>query len=149
MNVDLTQVPDVNFLLFFAGMFLSISALLALLSGWWWLAVRYASARPVKGENFRFRCGAVGWGVLSVHYGFCLFGTVGPDALVLKPFFRFAFLLPRLVIPWSEIESCEEAIFFLFPCIKIRVGGFIGSIRLYGSFGRAVLAAWRTARQAG
>ena len=96
------------FLPVFVVFWLAIIGFISLVSGWNELAKRYKSSEDVEGERFRFRSGAVGWRAFPASYGSCLFATVGPKGFRLSIFFPFRFLHPPLVIPWVEVERCEE-----------------------------------------
>jgi hypothetical protein len=143
------QMTDPNsgwpFVLFVISLWLSISALLAYVSGWRSLAARFASEAGMEGERFRFRSANIGYGFMGVNYGSCLFSIVGRDALALWVFFIFGFMQPRLIIPWAQVKECRWTRFWLVPALEIRIKGFGGRLLLYGGFGRAVLKAWSEA----
>jgi len=126
----------------FIGFCLLISALLSLMGGWHELALRFRSDNPVDGERFRFRSGSLGHGLFPVSYGGCLFATVGAAEFALSVLFPFRFMHPRLVIPWSAVESCERVSFWFMDHVEVRISGFSRRLRLRGALGEKVFAAW-------
>jgi hypothetical protein len=126
---------------------MAVCALLSLLGGWHALGRRFGSSDDLDGERFRFRSGAVGRGIFPVAYDHCLFATVGRRALALSVLVPFRLLHPPLVIPYSEVERCDEIRFWFVRHVALHVRGFgRRRVLLRGALGRAVLAAWTQAR---
>ena len=131
---------------FFILMWLAISAALSLMGGWHSLAERFKSGEEVEGERYRFRSGEMGFGMVPVSYGACLFVTVGPTAFSLSVLFVFRFLHPRLVIPWSAVERCERVRYWLMNRVAVHVEGFDRRILFPGAVGERILGAWMQSR---
>jgi hypothetical protein len=122
---------------------LAISGALSLIGGWHHLAERFASDAPLDGERFRFRSGSIGWTLFPVGYGNCLFATVGSKGFALSMLIFFRFLHPRLVIPWSAVERCENVRFFFIKHVAVYIAGFNRRRLLFsGSLGRKILEEW-------
>lgn len=137
------------FLLAFIGLWLAISGFLSLSGGWYELSKRFKSDEAIDGRRFRLCSAAVGSRVFPVGYGSCLFAIVGRRGLALSVLFPFRFLHPRLVIPWSAVERCEEVRGWWFiRHIAVYVRGFHGKRLLFrGTLGREILGAWTQAHR--
>ena len=104
------------FPVFFVGMWLLISVLLAALGGWHTLAQYYSSPSPFLGKRLRFRSAQFkGY----VNYGGCL--TLGSSPagfyIAVLPLFRLGH--PSLLIPWSDVTA-HEARSWLFSSVDIN-----------------------------
>lgn len=129
------------FLIFFAGMWLSITGLLSLLSGWAGLASQWKAQTKYAGERFRYRSGSMGMRYLPVGYGSCLTVTVSDAGLGLSILFPFRFLSPPLFFPWSEISSVTEGKFLFFRHVVVQPANHWSRIKLQGTVAEAVIAA--------
>lgn len=126
------------FPLFFVGMWLLVSFLLASMGGWRALAQHYIASSPFDGRRFRFRSAQLGG---YVNYGGCLTLGAGPSGLYLAvlPFFRMAH--PPLIIPWSDIAA-REARSWLFSAIELEFAKAPGaSVRLSRRLAQALFDA--------
>ena len=112
----------VAFPLFFAGMWVGISALLSRLSGWSELAKRYPAAAEPEGERVVWTSAQIG----GVSFRSCLNVTLAPDGLYLVPARLFRLFMPPVLVPWSDIrfEGFTKVLFFELACF--RLGGADG-----------------------
>ena len=128
---------------FFATMWVGISGLLSIWSGWSGLAARFRATGNAVGEHFRFASGSIGastW--LPVNYRSCLFFTVGTTGFGLSIFFPFRFLTPPLFIPWSEVESITEQRSWFIRRAVIHVRGSSSKIMVPGRAGQCLTQAY-------
>lgn len=131
----------------FVVFLLVICGALSVLGGWHQLAERFASDAPIEGERFRMRSGSIGWRAFPVNYGACLFATVGRERFSLSVLFLFRFLHPRLVVPWSAVERCENVRVWFTNQVAVYVAGFNRRLLFKGTLGRKILDTWTWARQ--
>jgi hypothetical protein len=97
-------MPGWLFATLFLAMWLVVSAVCAVMSGWSTLAQKYrASARP-DGRRLR---GQVLW-VGAVHESGVTRLIVGPGGLYLDSHPLFRFLRPPLLVPWNAIHYVAE-----------------------------------------
>jgi len=110
------------FPLFFAGMWVGISALLSRLSGWNALAKRYPAAAEPEGERVVWTSAQIG----GVSFRSCLNATLAPAGLYLAPARLFRLFMPPVLVPWSDIrfEGFTKVLFFELACF--RLGGETG-----------------------
>jgi hypothetical protein len=120
----------------------AMCACLSLMSGWFYLGARFKSDEQIDGERFCFRSGALGWRAWPVGYRNCLFVTVGSRGFAVSVLFPFRFLHPRLVIPWSAVERCEDVKFWFMKCVAVRIAGFDRRILFRGDLGAKIFAMW-------
>lgn len=120
----------------FVLMWLAISGLLALISGWHGLAGQFPDQPSATGERFRFAAAAIGWPWLPVSYSGCLFLTFAPGGMRMSILFPFRLLSPPMFIPWTAVESIVERrlLFWRSTVLTLRDNGT--RIRLYGPAGR-------------
>lgn len=128
---------------FFALMWIGVSGLLAMLSGWSGLATNFRAEGTVDGEQFRFVSGSMGNRSLPVHYGNCLFVTVNETGFAISILFLFRVLSPPLFIPWSAVEAIEPKRFLLFSYTAIHLRDQWPTISVRGSAGRQLEQAFR------
>jgi hypothetical protein len=133
------------FIPFFALMWFVICGSLALASGWWSLASRFAAPGSVQGECFRFVSGSMGLRFFPVNYGNCLFVTVNDDGFRLAILFVFRFLSPPLYIPWARVESIAEKRFLFIRYASIRIRESWPRLSFYGKAGKGILEAYARA----
>jgi hypothetical protein len=88
------------FPVFFIGMWLFVSVLLSVLSGWRSLARSYPALVPPEGQSFWFRTGSFG----STNYSSCLHFTSGRAGLFLSVFLLFRPAHPPVFVPWSDVS---------------------------------------------
>lgn len=110
------------FPLFFAGMWVGISALLSRLSGWHALAKRYPAAAEPEGERIVWTSAQLG----GVSFRSCLNVTLAPAGLYMVPARLFRLFMPPLLVPWIDIrfEGFTKVLFFELACF--RLGGVAG-----------------------
>ena len=121
------------FPLFFVGMWLFVTTLLAFVSGWRALARRYRATTAAVPWTVPWGSGYLNWFGLPIGYGSCLNVGVSPRGVVMKPMLLFAVASPRLEIPWEEMgEIRSYRLFGLFrrftfmtadPRVKITLVG--------------------------
>ena len=127
---------------FFAAMWCGISALLAMLGGWAWLARSFKAEQSTQGKRFRFVSGSMGASVLPVSYSGCLFITVGETGFRLSILFLFRLLSPPLFIPWRAIESVESRRLLLSRRTVIRIRDRWPTISIRGEAGEELQRAY-------
>jgi hypothetical protein len=112
------------FPLFFAGMWVGISALLSRLSGWNALAKRYPADAEPEGERAVWTSAQLG----GVSFRSCLNVTLAPSGLYLVPARLFRLFMPPVLIPWSGVrfEGFTKVLFFELACF--RLGGEDGPV---------------------
>jgi hypothetical protein len=130
----------------FLVFFLAITGGISFASGWRQLAGRFASDRPVHGEDFRFAWVAFARGAIPVAYKGCVFANVGSSGIALSMLFLFRFLHPRLFIPWPEIESCVRQKYWLMNVVAVQVRGFNGKLMFRGGLGNRIFDMWAKTR---
>ena len=114
------------FPIFFVGMWLFISALFSMISGWWSLAeVFRATARPEGGERIRSQVKQVGW----VPENRVTHMVAAPAGLYLYASLLFRFLHPALLIPWSSVGKAQRISIFWWPTYDYDLGS-ITTIRV-------------------
>jgi hypothetical protein len=126
----------------FIVFWLAISGGISFASGWRQLAERFASDRPVHGEDFRFAWVAFARGSVPVAYKGCVFANVGSSGIALSMLFLFRFLHPRLFIPWLEIENCAREKYWFRDVVAVEVRGFDGKLLFRGGLGNRILEMW-------
>ena len=118
------QVFPFAFPIFFAGMWVGVSAILSRLSGWSELARRYPAAAEPEGERIVWTSAQLG----GVSFRSCLNATLSPSGLYLVPARMFRLFMPPVLIPWSDIrfEGFTKVLFFQLACF--RLGGAAGPV---------------------
>jgi hypothetical protein len=96
------------FPLFFVGLWLLVSAILSVMSGWTDLAKRFRSSRRPEGRSLSWQVVSVGFvpenGVTAL--------VVSPEGLYLSSFPIFRFMRPPLLVPWNEVRLVSSRSFF-------------------------------------
>lgn len=136
------------FPLFFAGMWLFVTGLLATVGGWRGLATRFpAPPHPPRLVAKRFSAASAalinGAFPVPVNYNHCVAVALADDGVHLRTWLIFRFMHPPLLIPWDAIEGCEEKRFFFSRTVMVHLRGTGTRIRLYGAAGTAVEEGWR------
>ena len=131
----------------FVILWLAFSGVISIFGGWHELADRFSDGKSLEGERFRFRSGAIGWRLLPVNYGNCLFVTISQDGFALSIFLLVRFMHPRLVIPWSAVERCEPVKFWFVNYIGVYITGFNRRLLFSGSLGKKILDTWTRQRK--
>ena len=128
------------FAVFFVAMWVVVCALLARLSGWRDLAIRFRATTEVAGEKFGLSSGSMGssnW--FPVGYRNCLFVTVSDSGLGLSLIFPFRLFSPSLFISWDHIESVAEGRIWMVNCTMIKVRGTSTKISLRGKVAQSAM----------
>jgi hypothetical protein len=101
--MDLTEYP---FLLpiFFIALWLFISALFALISGWWSLAEDFRATAKPEGQNVTGQVKQMG----IVPENRVTHMIISPVGLYLYASLLFRFLHPALLIPWSKVHEARR-----------------------------------------
>jgi hypothetical protein len=112
------------FPLFFAGMWVGVSALISRLSGWSALVKLYPAAAEPEGERVVWTSAQLG----GVSFRSCLNVTLAPAGLYMVPARLFRLFMPPVLISWSDIrfEGFTKVLFFELACF--RLGGENGPI---------------------
>lgn len=133
------------FPLFFAAIWLSVTGLLAVMSGWRQLATQYVSRQPSQGKDFYMVSGTVGSAAFPVSYNNCLTVFIASNGFYIQPIALLAFFSPKLFIPWRDVEVIKTSYLF-FPVWRIRVKNSWVAFAFYSSFGSVMLEAWTASR---
>ena len=136
------------FLPLFAILWLGITALLAMLSGWPSLAKRFPAIPSAVGKRLGFVSASIGplaW--FPVSYSRCLFLTVGPAGVAVSILFPFRLLSPPFWLPWSAVASVTERSSFFGRSVVVRLRDSPVRLSFRGGAGRSVLAAYSAARR--
>ncbi|HEX6749568.1 MAG TPA: hypothetical protein VF092_19895 [Longimicrobium sp.] len=124
------------FPVFFAGMWLFVTYLLAVLSGWRALARRYRAQSAAGPWTAPWASGYFNWFGLPVGFSSCLNVGVSARGVVLRPVLVFAAGAPRLEIPWEEMMECRSwRLFGIFPRFSFVTAGPRVKITLVGRAG--------------
>lgn len=120
----MTGLLPFAFPLFFAGMWVGISALISRGSGWSRLVARYPAPAEPEGERILWTSAQLG----GVSFRSCLNMTLGASGLYLVPSRLFRLFMPPMLVPWSDIrfEGFQKVLFFELACF--RLGGAEGPI---------------------
>jgi hypothetical protein len=132
--------PQFAFILFFAGMWLTVTWLLSYVSGWAFLARHYRAARPFAGRYERIRASQMG--PLGPFGGArnALYVAIDPQGLHLRMFILFRVNCRDLFIPWDEITVTRGRSFFMdFVEFHFRQAPRIG-VRIFGKAGDVIKA---------
>lgn len=135
------------FLMFFAGLWISVSLLLSWIGGWAALARSYPLATEFDGRRWRFRSVVVRHAnpLRYTGYGSCV--TLGANVrglyLAVFPLFRIGH--PPLFIPWADVRIAKHAgLFFSYLDFRfLRAEGV--RLRLSWRLGVEVATAGRLA----
>jgi hypothetical protein len=139
------EILPLLFPIFFIGMWIVVSFLLAVIGGWSRLAGYYQSQAEFTGKKWHFQSGRLG----LTSYRNCLIIGSNYDGLFLAVFPLFRVGHPPLLIPWSDIATAEhngwlftylDFTFAQAPSIKLRVlrkvGDMITSMRTDSFYSR-------------
>ncbi len=130
---------------FFVGLWLLVTFIISLASGWGRLAESYRAAQPFSGT-------VLGWqsaSIRGISYNNSLNFGVAPEGLYLATMALFRAFHPPLFIFWSEIEAhpvrmmgfdLVELRFHRVPGIPIRVRAKFASRLVTASEGRFVIS---------
>jgi hypothetical protein len=135
------------FPVFFAGMWLFVTGLIATLSGWSSLGIRFREAPDAPAPTAR-RFGMASVDLvnsalpLPMSYNNCIVLGLGDAGIHLRTWLPFRFRHPPLLIPWAQVESCTFGRFFFRRAAVLQVRGTGTRIRIYGTPGQAVAEGW-------
>src|SRR6185312_608381 len=107
----------ITFPLYFASLWLLISAMLSFIAGWATLAKRFRCANPFTGACLTFQSGKMG----MTNYSMCLTLGASPQGLYLAVMPPFRFRHPPLLIPWNEISVAPPR-GLLFKFVRLGLG---------------------------
>jgi hypothetical protein len=139
MQNSALPLDDVWPILFFPVLWIAISGVLSLLSGWSSLATRFRANAPGGGETFGWVSGAMGFRFFPVNYGHCLRVTSNPTGMGLSVLLPFRAFCPPLFIPWREVESVENGRIFFASYAVIRLRDHWSTIKIRGNAGNHLL----------
>lgn len=106
------------FPVFFVGIWLFVTTLLGVLSGWFALQHRYPAANEEPLVRRKVSAASMGLGVSyrgMITIAACPSGLRVSTNRIMAPFQR------AFVVPWREIET-EEAVSFFLPIVRLRFG---------------------------
>ncbi len=107
-----------HFLLFFATLWLAITTVLGVISGWYTLAQRYPDQKEMPFLVIRGQSGSMGRGVQMNHvlnFGVCPSGLRIGVLRIFGPFCR------NIFVPWESI-SVERRKYFFIPIAELQFG---------------------------
>jgi hypothetical protein len=127
----------------FALLWVSISKIVAYLSGWHLLAKRFQATDPFSGRQIRLWHASMRF---FTRYDNVIYMGTNPSGLHLRMNLLFRIGHPLLLIPWSEIDIGEESrSLFFIPVIRIHLGRNTRvPFRIYGRNRFSFLVSWRT-----
>jgi hypothetical protein len=129
LNSVAAQYFSIFFPLFFAAMWLAVSTVLGVMSGWFWLMSRFPDQPEKPILRLRYQSGTMGAGV---RMSAILSVAVCPNGLRLSMVRLFGPFCRSLFIPWDEITVSRRAS-GLWPTAKLQFGSPAqGSLRLSG-----------------
>lgn len=136
------------FPLFFAGMWLGITGVLATIGGWSDLAQLYrepegAVRAPVQSFGRTSIDLRRGWFPLPTNYSNCAIVEISNAGVHLRTWKPFRFRHPPLLLPWKEIERVEPGRLIFWHIVALHPRGAAVRIRLYGAAAHAVEDGWR------
>lgn len=127
LNSFIEQNNVVVFPLFFATLWLTITTILAVFSGWFRLAARFPNQAMEPILRLRWQSGMMGLGVSMggiLTLDVCAFGLRVGILRVFGPFCRDFF------VPWEDLRVARSTILF-WPIAKLQFGEpAIGSLRI-------------------
>lgn len=132
----------IGFIVFFAAIWILVTKIISIVSGWSRLAEKYATTSRGEGERFRMASASIGSKNMPANYGGVLVVAIGTRGVFMKSCFPFSFFHKPLFFPWSKITDVTDEKFWWRPCATIKVEGFGGLIRLYRNPGRAAIEAF-------
>jgi hypothetical protein len=139
MTAERVPIFEVQWILWaFPLLWVFVTAMLGLMSGWARLSRAFSRKAQVEGERFRFASGSMGWANVPVRYTNCLFITVNAEGFRLSILFPFRLMSPPLFIPWSSVVAAEEKGAFIFTYYQLRLRDHRQVISVSGSAGRAI-----------
>jgi len=94
-------IVPILLLLFFAGLWILISKIISVMSGWTKLAERYYSEQTFAGRYYRFQSAKLN----KVYFRNSLEMGMNEMGLYLIPLIFFRLFHKPLFIPWAEIET--------------------------------------------
>ncbi len=125
---------------------LLVSSMLSLMSGWSRLAKAFPAPSDVEGERFSLAFLAVGGEQMSVSHRARV--TVGGAGIRLSVYLPSRLSNPPLFIPWREVADVEETPGLLRTTATIRLRGWPEIIRLRGALAHCALETWARVRHA-
>lgn len=102
----------IGFPIFFAGLWIFVTFLIAHVSGWRQLADWYRGEIPPDAPKRRAARAAMGHGWFKASFRNVITLHVTPGGFGMKAFVLFALFSPQLVIPRGDVEVSAERIFF-------------------------------------
>jgi hypothetical protein len=104
--------------LFFLLLLLVIPNLIALMSGWKLLALRFRTQPEFFGQKWSWQSAQMRY---RTNYNNCLIVGADQAGLFIQPMIFFRFAHPPLLIPWNEI-SWHEAQVLWMRFVELRLG---------------------------
>lgn len=104
--------------LWFLTMWIGLASLIARMSGWHLLAIRFRLQGDFLGPKWSFQSAQTRW---LTHYNGCLTVGADPSGLFIQPMIPFRFGHPPLFIPWTEITVGTTRV-FLMVMTDLRLG---------------------------
>lgn len=131
---------------YFVGLWLFVTGLLTLTSGWRLLAAKYLTRQPSTGRRFYGVSASIGAVPFAVNYNNCLTVFVANGGFYIQPIFIFALFSPRLFIPWRDVQVEKTSYLFFFTAHRVQVANSWVKFLFYGNVGKIMLEAWTASR---
>lgn len=126
----------------FVGMWLFVTTLLGLLSGWFRFQTRFPNPKEGALLTLRFKSGVMG---LGVNFNGCLILSACPSGLRVAVWRVFGLFQRPFLVPWEQVRTEESSSFFL-PMTKLSFGWGedVGSLRIDAGVWRKLSLAAKT-----
>jgi hypothetical protein len=108
----------VMFPAYFLFLWIFVSAIISLVSGWFSLAKVYRTRVPFQGRKWTMQNGQMRW---RVNYNHALTFGVSPQGFYMASMFLVRFMHPPLLVPWSEIRV-QKTQGWMFEYVTFTLG---------------------------
>ena len=126
----------------FVTVWVSLSALFSVLSGWRKLSYYYPWQEPTRAISIGGASVSVGHGGLAVTYS-GVYISVSPSGMTLSAKLLVRLFHPPFFIPWSEIVSCQREKQFLWQVTSFRLKTAKQVLKVSGKAGLKVYDYWQ------
>lgn len=139
---DAATIFPALFPFLFVGMWLAITTMLGLMSGWFGLQARFPDRKEQSVLTLRFKSGIMG---LGVSFDGCLTLSACPSGLRIACWRIFGPFERPFLVPWEQIRPENSSSFFV-PMTKLRFGQSedVGSLKIDAGVWRKLSSVART-----
>ena len=127
------------------GIWSLVTGLLAVMSGWWQLAIQYGSRQPSEGKRYSMVSGMVGSAAFLVNYNHSLTVFITNDGFYIQPLPVFGHVSRNLFIPWQNVQITKTSYWF-FPVYRVQVTNSWVTFMFFRGFGSVIFEAWTASR---